>query len=137
MQPTRLMLPLALVVLGLVAAAPAALAAPATALAPAPTVLLPGGVHLGIGVGIRVPIRAPRHRTVVVAPSGHYETRIERVWVPGGALLGYDVYGNPVLTRGYWTERRIQVWVPYRVIRRQVVRPAPRVGVGVGFGFGF
>lgn len=138
MKPTRPLLFTGAALLLLAVVAPAAMAAPTTALAPVPASVHAGRVHVGFGIGVTAPVHAPR-RTVVVAPPprGHYEIRIERVWVPG-EFVGYDAYGYPVHTRGYWTERRVRVWVPHRGrIRhaRRVIHPvAPAPVTHVGFG---
>jgi hypothetical protein len=133
----RALLPVALVLtLGLVSA-DLAQAAPVSAPLPSPGVAF-GGVHVGFGVGVVVPL-GPRHRHARpvrrVAPSGYWAVQRERVWVPG-ELIGYDRFGRPVVTEGFWTVESRRVWVraePY--VQRHVVRPAPRGRIAVGLSF--
>ena len=111
-----------------------------------PRVRVGVGLHLDLGSRSSAGHYETRQQRVLV--PGHYELqwverrepdryewRTERVWVPG-TLVGYDVYGHPVYTQGYWTERHVRVWVPHRAhVRRvhRVVRPAPAPYVGFGF----
>lgn len=158
----RIVLPLTLAALaGLaLAAAPAAHAGPVSGLAPHVGAAA-GGAHFGWGVGVGFPVgpvavghRHHRHPPApVVVPSGHWELREERIWVPG-TLVGYDVYGYPVHSAGYWTVETTRVWVPDPVryypladypyggypysryhapYARPVTQPYAGVGVGVRF----
>lgn len=125
----RLLLPVALLaVLGL--AATSARAAPLTAFAPLPDVAYGGRVHVGVGVGFPIGPVHRRARPVRTAP-GHWVVRQERVWIPG-EVIGYDVYGHPIVTEGYWTLRRTRVWVSQV---RYVPRPRPRGHVAIGVHF--
>lgn len=50
-----------------------------------------------------------------IQPRGHYETRYERVWVPGYEIIEVDVYGRQIIRTipGYYIMRPVQVWVNY------------------------
>ena len=84
--------------------------------------------HQGVSVhaGVVVPVR-PAPRRVVVPPRrrGHYEIRIERIWVPD-EIVGQDCCGHPIVRPGYWTEQEVRVWVPHR--RRGHIHRHPRRG---------
>ena len=47
-------------------------------------------------------------------PRGHYERRVEKVWVPAGWSVSTDAYGNRtrIWRQGYWEKRTSRVWVP-------------------------
>jgi hypothetical protein len=119
MRLKTLLLPVALVAGLALAAAPAALAAPLPA---APVAL--GGIHVGIGVGVRVPI-GTRYS---YPPAGYWTVRTQTVWV-GDQVIGYDVYGNPILSPGHYETQQIRVWVPARHFTRVV----PTIGIGLSF----
>ena len=157
---TRLLLPPALVLGGLLFMATDALAAPTTGLVPTSQALFGGHGHghgRGHGRGHargRVIVAAPVAPRVVRRPvCGHYEWRVERLWVDG-EVIGRGRHGRPIVTEGYWTTRRYRVWVEtpcHPRIRRGHVRRVrraapcddcgprpyvtPRISVGVGFGF--
>jgi len=52
----------------------------------------------------------------IVVPSGYYETRTERYWVPGRRIITRDHCGRKAIryTQGYYDYREIKVWVEYR-----------------------
>lgn len=117
-----------------------------------------GPRHSTVVVTRTVPTRRVVTRTVVQpVVTGHYEWRVERVWIDG-EVIGHDRFGRPIVTEGYWTTRRFKVWVEDRIVRPRIrrghvhhvrhVRPVrrpihvrprpvvtPYVSVGVGFGF--
>lgn len=95
--------------------------------------------HVGVTIGSRgVGVTAGYHRHPVVcppsAPAGHWETRYERVWVPGAVrrvwvppcyATRYDACGRPyqalvhpghwdtIQDQGCWESRPTRVWVPH------------------------
>jgi len=103
--------------------------------------------HVGVSVGSNgVHINAGyqgRHQRPVVnhcpppVQQGYWETRYQRVWVPGPVrqiwvpeqyAVHYDAcgrahqylvrpgYWDTIQEQGYWENRPTQVWVPYRAI---------------------
>ena len=55
-------------------------------------------------------------RTEIAVPSGYYEIRTERYWVPGRRIITRDHCGRKAIryTQGYYDYREIRVWVEYR-----------------------
>ena len=100
-------------------------------------------VFVSGGVGVRVPLtrsRVVRSRTVVrtravVRPSGYWKTIPYEVYIPG-RVIGYDHYGNSIVSPGRTEIRYRKVWVERApvVVRRSYVRPRTTVGVGLGVG---
>lgn len=116
-----------------------------------------GNAHVGVTVGshgvqVSAGIRE-RHCPPPVArpcpppPSGHWETRCERVWVPGPVRkvwvpplyeTRYDHCGRPyqvevrcgfwdtIQEPGYWEQRETRVWVP--------CEPRPRYQAPIRYG---
>jgi hypothetical protein len=123
---------IAFTVLGLAAlavvAAPPASAAPVTAPVPLPQAVSFGGVHVDVGVGFPIGRRVERH----VYPSGYWTQRYEQVWVEG-RVIGYDAYGYPIVSAGYYETRVVPVWVP--TVRRVTYVSRPHGYLGVGFRF--
>ena len=88
--------------------------------------ITPHGTSLSIGYGDRGCHPKPRGargryapspvRVVRCRPAGHYETRIEKVWVDG--YWNRAVHHRGRITRvwhsGYWSERTLRVWVTHR-----------------------
>ncbi len=102
-----------------------------------------GDAHIGItvgngGVGVHAGVRGRRPEPTwrpapPPPPSGRWETRVERVWVPGpvrqvwvpplyetrrdpcGRLYQVEVrcgYWDTIQEPGYWEQRETRVWVP-------------------------
>lgn len=130
-----LFLPLALVAGSAVAAVEASAAPMSASRGPA---LLGGRVHVGAGVGVDIPIHGgstygPSH---VVQPSGYWTTVSERIWQPG-QLIGYDRFGQPIMSQGQWQVVQRQVWVPQTHVvhyqpRRYYRRPFGNIHIGLG-----
>lgn len=83
----------------------------------------PRGTSLSVGYGDRECHPKPRGpkvrhapqpvRVVHRRPVGHYEDRVERVWVDGYWTQRVHRNGRPVRVwnPGYWTERVVRLWV--------------------------
>jgi len=62
------------------------------------------------------PRRRHCDRTEIAVPSGYYEIRTERYWIPGRRIITRDHCGRKAIryTQGYYDYREIKVWVEYR-----------------------
>lgn len=131
MNLRNLIVPVVLVA-GMAFVASDAMAAPVGS---TPTSAMFGGrVTVGGGIGINVPIGGRRvaYPTQTVQ-SGYWTTVTEQVYVPG-QLIGYDRYGNPIMTAGHYQTVQRQVWVPAptRVVYPYRSGPVGTVHVGLG-----